>query len=41
MRRVTEGGGTVLVIDEQAAESFQPGGDPIDHPFFRFYRPVA
>ncbi|MDQ3947343.1 MAG: class I SAM-dependent methyltransferase [Actinomycetota bacterium] len=36
MRRVTEGGGAVLVIDENAAESFQPSGDPIERLLYGF-----
>lgn len=36
MRRATEGGGTVLVIDEKAAESFQPSGDPIERLLYGF-----
>jgi ubiquinone/menaquinone biosynthesis C-methylase UbiE len=36
MRRVTEGGGAVLVIDENAAESFQPDGNPIERLLYAF-----
>lgn len=36
IRRVTEGGGAVLVIDEKAAESFQPSGDPIERLLYGF-----
>jgi len=30
MRRVTDGGGAVLVIDERAGDEFAPNGDPIE-----------
>ncbi|MBW3575903.1 MAG: class I SAM-dependent methyltransferase [Actinobacteria bacterium] len=36
MRRATDGGGTVLVIDEKAAESFEPSGDPIERLLYGF-----
>lgn len=36
LRRVTSGGGVVLVIDEKAAESFSPSGDPIERLLYSF-----
>jgi SAM-dependent methyltransferase len=36
MRRVTAEDGTVLVIDEKAAESFTPDGDPIERLLYGF-----
>ena len=36
MRRATADGGAVLVIDENAAESFQPSGDPIERLLYGF-----
>jgi SAM-dependent methyltransferase len=36
LRRVTAGGGAVLVIDENAAESFSPSGDPIERLLYSF-----
>lgn len=36
MQRATAGGGTALVIDEKAAESFQPSGDPIERLLYSF-----
>jgi ubiquinone/menaquinone biosynthesis C-methylase UbiE len=36
MRRLTEGRGAVLVIDENAAESFQPSRDPIERLLYGF-----
>jgi SAM-dependent methyltransferase len=36
LRRVTADGGTVLVIDEKAAESFSPSGDPIERLLYAF-----
>ena len=36
MRRVTGDGGAVLVIDEKAAESFTPDGDPIERLLYAF-----
>ncbi len=35
MRRVT-GGGAVLIIDEKAAEAFEPSGDPIERLLYAF-----
>jgi SAM-dependent methyltransferase len=36
LRRVTRDGGAVLVIDEKAAESFSPSGDPIERLLYAF-----
>ena len=36
MRRLSGDGGAVLVIDENAAESFQPSGDPIERLLYGF-----
>ncbi len=36
MRRVTDGGGAVLIIDENAAESLAPSGDPIERLLYSF-----
>lgn len=36
LRRVTGDGGAVLVIDENAAESFRPTGDPIERLLYAF-----
>lgn len=36
MRRLTGDGGTVLIIDEKAAETFEPSGDPIERLLYGF-----
>ena len=36
LRRVTRDGGAVLVIDEKAADSFSPSGDPIERLLYAF-----
>jgi SAM-dependent methyltransferase len=36
MRRATQGGGEVLIIDEKASETFQPSGDPIERLLYGF-----
>jgi SAM-dependent methyltransferase len=36
LRRVTSDGGAVLVVDEKAAESFWPSGDPIERLLYAF-----
>jgi len=36
LRRVTDNGGAVLVIDEKAADAFSPSGDPIERLLYSF-----
>ena len=36
MRRVTGDGGAVLIIDEKAADAFEPSGDPIERLLYGF-----
>ena len=36
MRQVTSDGGAVLIIDERAAETFEPSGDPIERLLYAF-----